>query len=294
MEQFLEILALLSGPLIGAVIGIFTNYIAVKMLFRPYREKHIGKWRVPFTPGIIPRRQAALGAALGRMVDETLVRKEDLKGALLSDEVATTVTNAILALPPIGRAGTALAGDSYAVGRERALNALTGRIVAGIGSLDLAEIFKREGIAAINGMTPRNPLLAMFVNESTIGSIAAPLAERVLLYLEGDGRVKIKEILENELEKLEGKPISEMFGEPGEAQRLIRAVYLRLVDEHADAIVARIHIAGIVEKRVAAMQPKDLENLLLNVMKKELNAVIYLGGVIGFVLGIITMLVNLI
>ncbi len=294
MEQFWNILAMLSGPLIGAVIGIFTNYIAVKMLFRPYREKRIGKWRIPFTPGIIPRRQAALGAALGRMVDETLVRKEDLKGALLSDEVAATVANAILSLPPIHRAGTALAGDSYAVGRDRALNALTGRIVEGIGSLDLAEIFKREGIAAINSMTPRNPLLAMFVNESTIGSIAAPLAERVLLYLEGDGRVKIREILENELEKLEGKPIGEMFGEREEAEKLIRAVYLRLVNEHADAIVSRIHIAGIVEKRVCAMQPQDLENLILTVMKKELNAVIYLGGVIGFVLGIITMLINLI
>ena len=110
MEQFWQILAMLSGPLVGAVIGIFTNYIAVKMLFRPYTEKHIGKWRIPFTPGIIPRRQAALGAALGRMVDETLVRKEDLRNALLSDEVCNTVTNAILALPPLPHAGTALAG----------------------------------------------------------------------------------------------------------------------------------------------------------------------------------------
>lgn len=294
MEQFWEIFSILSGPVIGAIIGIFTNYIAVKMLFRPYGEKHIGKWRVPFTPGIIPRRQAALGAALGRMVDETLVRKEDLKSALLSDEVAATVTNAILSLPPLRHAGTALAGDSYEVQRDRALNALTGRIVAGIASLDLAEIFKREGLATINGMSSRNPLLAMFVNEATISSIATPLADRVLLYLEGDGKVKLREILENEVAKLEDKPIGEMFGEREAAEKLIRTVYLRLVNEHADAIVARIHIAGIVEKRVAAMQPRDLENLILTVMKKELNAVIYLGGVIGFVLGIITMLINLI
>jgi uncharacterized membrane protein YheB (UPF0754 family) len=228
------------------------------------------------------------------MVDETLVRKEDLKSSLLSEEVSATVTNAILALPPIRHAGTALVGDSYDVQRERALNALTEKIVTGIASLDLAEIFKREGLAAINSMTPRNPLLAMFVNEATIASIATPLAERVMLYLEGDGRVKLKEILESEVEKLEAKPIGEMFGEREEAQRLIRAVYLRLINEHADAIVARIHIAGIVEQRVRAMEPKDLEDLILNVMKKELNAVIYLGGVIGFVLGIMTMLINLI
>ena len=32
----MEILRMLAGPLIGAVIGYCTNYIAVKMLFRPY------------------------------------------------------------------------------------------------------------------------------------------------------------------------------------------------------------------------------------------------------------------
>ena len=91
MEDFLEIVTLLAGPVIGAIIGIFTNYIAVKMLFRPYREKRIGKFKIPFTPGIIPRRQPALAAALGRMVSEKLVREEDLKRALLSDELTNTV-----------------------------------------------------------------------------------------------------------------------------------------------------------------------------------------------------------
>ena len=34
----MEILKMLSAPLIGAVIGYFTNYIAVKMLFFPRHE----------------------------------------------------------------------------------------------------------------------------------------------------------------------------------------------------------------------------------------------------------------
>ena len=34
----MNILHYLSGPAIGAVIGYFTNYIAVKMLFRPLKE----------------------------------------------------------------------------------------------------------------------------------------------------------------------------------------------------------------------------------------------------------------
>ena len=49
MEIFLTVLRYISGPLIGAVIGLFTNWLAVKMLFRPYYPKKIAKWRFPFT-----------------------------------------------------------------------------------------------------------------------------------------------------------------------------------------------------------------------------------------------------
>ena len=44
-------LTIIAGPLIGAVIGYFTNYLAVKMLFRPRREIKIGSKTLPFTPG---------------------------------------------------------------------------------------------------------------------------------------------------------------------------------------------------------------------------------------------------
>ena len=36
METFLLILKYVGGPLLGAVIGYFTNWLAVRMLFRPY------------------------------------------------------------------------------------------------------------------------------------------------------------------------------------------------------------------------------------------------------------------
>ena len=48
----MHILKVLSGPLIGAVIGYFTNYLAVKMLFRPLHPVKIGNWTLPFTPAL--------------------------------------------------------------------------------------------------------------------------------------------------------------------------------------------------------------------------------------------------
>ena len=68
-------LTIIAGPLIGAVIGYFTNYLAVKMLFRPRREIKIGSKTLPFTPGVIPKGKPRLARVIGRTVADTLVRR---------------------------------------------------------------------------------------------------------------------------------------------------------------------------------------------------------------------------
>ena len=78
----MEWIKILAGPLIGAVIGYCTNYIAVKMLFRPLHPVKVGNWTLPFTPGIIPRGKARLAKALGNAVGEHLLTKEDLEQIL--------------------------------------------------------------------------------------------------------------------------------------------------------------------------------------------------------------------
>ena len=294
MEKFLVILSLAAGPVIGALIGLLTNYIAVKMLFRPYGEVYIGKYRLPFTPGIIPRRKNALAKALGQTISASLIKEEDLTRVLTSEAVTNTVVGAILSLPPIRQSGEALIGETYDAQRERVLNALTDRIVTGIGGLDLAEIITKEGAAAVSNMSPRNPLIAMFLNENTIAAMATPLAGRLCDYLKGDGRERLYALLDAEAAKLEERPLGRMLGEPEELAPLLAGFYQRLVNDHAAAIVSHFHIAEIVEEKVCAMHPRDLEALLLSVMKKELNAVINLGAVIGFLMGLFNTVIDLI
>lgn len=72
--------------LVGAVIGGFTNSLAIKMLFRPYEAKYIGKWRVPFTPGLIPKRRDELAHQLGLLVVNHLVTPETIRNKLKSDQ----------------------------------------------------------------------------------------------------------------------------------------------------------------------------------------------------------------
>lgn len=67
---------------IGALIGGVTNLLAIRMLFRPYDAKYFGKWRIPFTPGLIPKRQDELANQLGRLVTNYLVTTASIQSKL--------------------------------------------------------------------------------------------------------------------------------------------------------------------------------------------------------------------
>lgn len=78
---------LLFMAFIGALIGAFTNHLAIKMLFRPHEAKYIGNWRLPFTPGLIPKRRDELAVQLGRTVTNYLVTPDVLRNKLLTPEM---------------------------------------------------------------------------------------------------------------------------------------------------------------------------------------------------------------
>lgn len=72
---------------IGALIGAVTNHFAIKMLFRPYKAHYIFGKRVPFTPGLIPKRRDELARQMGQMVVNHLLTTEGIKKRLASDAV---------------------------------------------------------------------------------------------------------------------------------------------------------------------------------------------------------------
>jgi uncharacterized membrane protein YheB (UPF0754 family) len=69
----------ISPPVAGAIIGYFTNDIAIKMLFRPYRAIYIGNKKVPFTPGLIPRNQERLAKNISNTIMGSLLTPEELQ-----------------------------------------------------------------------------------------------------------------------------------------------------------------------------------------------------------------------
>ena len=79
-------------PLIGALIGWLTNYIAIKMLFHPRNEV-----RFFFIPvqGVFPKRQKLLAQKLGQVVSEELVSAQDVTDHLKEKATSEAVLNHI-------------------------------------------------------------------------------------------------------------------------------------------------------------------------------------------------------
>jgi uncharacterized membrane protein YheB (UPF0754 family) len=62
-------------PAIGAVIGWSTNWLAVKMIFRPIKPVRLLFFRLQ---GAVPKRQQDLAKAIGRVVGTHLVEHKDI------------------------------------------------------------------------------------------------------------------------------------------------------------------------------------------------------------------------
>ncbi|KMJ93213.1 hypothetical protein CBCST_19345, partial [Clostridium botulinum C str. Stockholm] len=78
---------ILFSAIVGAVIGYITNWLAIKMLFRPHKEKRIFGIKIPFTPGLIPKEQGRIAKSVGDAVGNHLLTKEAMVDALKDNKV---------------------------------------------------------------------------------------------------------------------------------------------------------------------------------------------------------------
>ncbi|MEM9274466.1 MAG: DUF445 family protein [Cyanobacteria bacterium P01_F01_bin.143] len=68
----------LVPPLAGGVIGYFTNDLAIKMLFKPYKAVYLENKQLPFTPGLIPRNQERLANKISDTIMGSLLTPDEL------------------------------------------------------------------------------------------------------------------------------------------------------------------------------------------------------------------------
>jgi len=80
-------------PFIAALVGWFTNYIAVKMLFHPKRPVNV--FGIYTLQGIFPKNQQNVANKIGKMVAEELLSSQDLKDHIITPENIEAIVQVI-------------------------------------------------------------------------------------------------------------------------------------------------------------------------------------------------------
>ena len=286
-------------PLIGAVIGYFTNLIAVKMLFFPHEEKHIFGFRVPFTPGAIPKGKARLAKAAGAIVENDLFTKEDISSRMLTEEVEKPLIDRAMSIlgQDIRDTGAILVGgkEKYDELELNFTELLSYKIGEAIKSMDLQNVIKAEGIKMLRKHVSESTLLSLVVSNKLIDRIMRSIADKMEEFIDGRGAEMIADITSSRINDLGNRTALHVLEQAGYSEEVVRdklvSAYRESVVNAVNSALKRIDVASIVENKINSMSVDELEKGVLQVMKTELDMIVRLGALIGFVIGSINIFI---
>ena len=81
----MDILNIIISSVVGMVIGWFTNYLAIIMLFRPYEPVRIPVFNIE-VQGLIPKRRDDISSSLGDIIAKELISVDDIVKNIMGDD----------------------------------------------------------------------------------------------------------------------------------------------------------------------------------------------------------------
>ena len=83
---------LLVMVLISGAIGWITNWVAIKMLFRPHKEINFGLFKIQ---GLIPKRKAEIGTGIASIIQNELISVKDVISNIDREEFSKRLNSLI-------------------------------------------------------------------------------------------------------------------------------------------------------------------------------------------------------
>lgn len=307
-------LAYIIAPLVGGVIGYVTNDIAIRMLFRPHTAKYLFGMHIPFTPGIIPKEKGRIAQAIGEVISENLMSKEVLEQYLLSDGMVDKLRHTVEQFVERQKTnpetvaqslGHYLSDDEIQGVATDINHNLTGQIHDKISHPEVgdsvAHLAMERVIASLSEEELDDSLLGVpkLLGKRIVGSLLSALqgpAERMLSknihdILQNNGPEIVSNLIGSEVQSLLDTPVERLLeGKEAlldKASDKAEAFYRMTITEHLPRILQTLDISKIVCDRINEMDMVETEKIILQVMKKELNAIVWLGAGLGFLLGFV-------
>lgn len=317
------------APFLGGVIGYITNDIAIRMLFRPHKAKYVFGVHIPFTPGIIPKEKGRIAEAIGGVISENLMNKEVLEKYLLSDDMIGKVRSAVeefIATQQKNNETVSLFFGHYLSKEEidtisqninqsitkqtyeKLADSSVGEKVAHIAIDHVAQKLTIDGaqelisglggaLGGLGGMAAG--LFGGNIVARFLGMLREPaehfLAKNINTMLRDNGEEIVSNMIGGEVDNFLDKPVSKLLEgheeQLAQAVDTIESIYRSIITEHLPKILHSIDISKIVRERINEMDVNETEKLIFQVMDKELKAIVWLGALLGFVMGSINIFI---
>ena len=317
------------APLLGGVIGYITNDIAIRMLFRPHTAKYVFGIHIPFTPGIIPKEKGRIAEAVGGVISENLMNKEVLEKYLLSEDMVGKVRSAVkefistqqrndeTVVQFLGHYLSKEEIDTFAQNINQSITKQTyekladssvGEKVAHIAIDHVAQKLTIDGaqellsgiggaLGGLGGMAAG--LFGGNIVAKFLGMLRDPaehfLAKNINTMLRDNGEEIVSNMIGGEVDNFLNKPVSKLLEgheeQLAQAVNTIESIYRSIITEHLPKILQSIDISKIVRERINEMDVNETEKLIFQVMDKELKAIVWLGALLGLVMGSINILI---
>jgi Uncharacterized protein conserved in bacteria len=287
------------GPILGGIIGLITNGIAIRMLFRPLTAIKIFGLTLPFTPGLIPKEKPRIAKSLGDVVANNLLNEDVIKNGLLSTEMDEKIAVAVNKL--IAQKSSSdetlrelFYGFSGAERGEQIIDDVTTKIVGfsyermvkmELGPL-LSEIAVTEIVSNLQGS-----MFAMLINDNLINSAKLKMSEIIERMVVEKGEDILANIFEKESTNLLDKKLCDLYREYQdripEFVAWIIATYHQLIDKNIGVLIHALNLSKLVEDQINGYDVLTFEKMILEIMRKELNAIVWLGGLLGCIMGLV-------
>ncbi|MBR3881669.1 MAG: DUF445 family protein [Clostridia bacterium] len=295
--------SLIIRPLIGAAIGYVTNWIAVKMLFFPLNPVKIGKFTLPFTPGVIPKNKERLAQAIGNSISDNLVNADTLKDALLSDSMKADVREIVVdflngTTDVSASVDTLLTNylntNNYDQMKDKIVTNLSQSILQTVKDANLGPMIAEQiELAAKENF--KGSLLGLLGGNAVVGTISRGASEKITEYIDQEGEKVISDMVSKELDKYTSSSLSDITTKIGTSEinlvDIMMNIYEKFIINNLPPILKLIDISSVVTDRINTMEASKIEELVLKIINKELNTLVNLGAIIGFILGLINLFI---
>ena len=291
-------------PLAGAIIGYVTNFVAIKMLFRPLREIRVFGLRLPFTPGILPRERHKLANSIGRMVEQELITPGVLRERLGRKDVRERIETAIGSY-----SGNILDRPlSYWLEEKPGEIPLAGILkdffYSDVFNSYLDEILKIWIVRNITQYRKNNFGSWLKFRLRDFGEHLVPPARDMIKHgliremkKQTQGGSSYRKALERIIEKYPGISLRE-FLSLGEQNKILVDSFLsekaaNTMDDNIENALSSTDLKLLVSDRINSLDMLRVEKIILDIMAGQLKWINVFGGILGALIGFVQVILNL-